>query len=519
MTLRSYLMAAFILAGVSAAGQDRGDYAQFIASDPYLYLSNAAFMDCFQGRIGTMSSDFRKMDGDLISLSESPDAWQGGAGTESYYRTGERLAFYGKMHWQHFQGREMGGQVLMDPEYNPVNFLESTTDTKGIKKRETYDFAGGLSLRLFPRLAAGIRVDYTSADQTKVKDPRFSNVWMDINVQGGLMLRVTDKFILGASATYRNTLEQIKGGIYGTTDRQYFIQTDKGGFYGTVAELAGDYNYISVNNSRPMENRFTGIALQVAVGKVFSSEFWGHTRNGYYGRKSSSTATFFELKGAEAGYRGKLLIPFGRSLHALCLEARAESLTNNENKFRYVTPTGQSTVVDYTGQDKVLSRSALYANASYTWYLGSGFAAGISAGTRMRSGKTTLYPFWRKTKDSYSQAEVWSRFSFPAGKLRITAQMHAFAGSGKGVPKNDGSEFEAVSTSIRSFDTYLYRQFEYDTAARAGGKVSVRCTLPSFGKFTPYVQAGDCFVSLVAAPEYLDGSSRNTATVILGCNF
>ena len=520
MTLRQILTAALILAAAtSAAGQDKGDYYQYVATNPYLELSNASFLNTFQGRIGNIQTDFRKHDGEFISLSESPDSWQTGASTESYFRVSDRLAFYGKMHWQYFEGKDMGAQILMDPEYNPVNFLENSLETKGVKKRETYNLVGGLSYRLGKRLAAGLKLNYTSADQTKIKDPRFSNIWMDIDANAGLSFRFAKKSMVGFSFLYRNTLEQVRGGKYGTTDKQYYIQTDKGGFYGTITELSGDYNHISDQSARPMENNFYGMAAQLVISDKFSSEFWARERSGYYGRRSSSTATFFEFNGAEMGYDGKLLLPFGRSLHMLTLSARMETLTNNENKFKYITPSGQNTQVNYTGQDKIMTRSATYADIAYTWYYGSTLALGVKSGARLRNGKTSLYPFWRKYNDTYSQAEVWGRYNVPAGPCIIAIEAHVNAGSGVGTPKNDGSEFEASSKTIRSFDDYLYRQFEYDTAQRAGASLSVKCSLPRRGGFTPYIGLGDSYTTLLKEPEYLDGASRNIATITLGCNF
>ena len=266
MTLRQILTAALILAAAtSAAGQDKGDYYQYVATNPYLELSNASFLNTFQGRIGNIQTDFQKLDGEFISLSESPDSWQAGASTESYYRVGDKLTFYGKMHWQYFEGKDMGAQILMDPEYNPVNFLENSLETKGVKKRETYNLTGGLSYRLGKRLAAGLKLNYTSADQTKIKDPRFSNIWMDIDANAGLSFRFAKKSMVGFSFLYRNTLEQVRGGKYGTTDKQYYIQTDKGGFYGTITELSGDYNHISDQSARPMENNFYGMAAQLVI--------------------------------------------------------------------------------------------------------------------------------------------------------------------------------------------------------------------------------------------------------------
>ena len=101
MTLRQILTAALILAAASsAAGQDRGDFYQNVAANPYLGLSNAAFMDTFQGQTGVINTECQKQNGEFISLSDSPDSWLTGASTESYFRVSDWLTFYGNMHWQ-----------------------------------------------------------------------------------------------------------------------------------------------------------------------------------------------------------------------------------------------------------------------------------------------------------------------------------------------------------------------------------------------------------------------------------
>lgn len=485
------------------------------------FLSNRAFLDTYQGRTAFAQLFGKKDDGELISLSQSPDSYLTGAVTESFCHISDKVSFYGKLSWHYFQGKDMGGQVLMDPEYNPVNFLESTETTKGIKKRETYCLSGGMSYRLGPRWAAGAGINYTSADQTKIKDPRFSNIWMDIDAHAGIMFRATDRLHFGASLKYRNTLEQVRGGIYGTTDKQYFIQTDKGGFLGTVAELTGDYNYIPVSESRPMSNTFVGVSFQAAKEGVFTSELFVNKRDGYYGRQSSTKATYFVFGGIEGGLRGKVMA----GNHRLSLSTTAEILNNVENKFKFITPSGQNTVVEYTGKDAIFNRTCLYGLLGYSWQSSATagnkprLQLGINMEAKARNQKTTLYPLYRIQKVNYAGIDIWGRYSFPIGQTIISTEMHALAGSGMGTPNQDGTVASASATSIRSFDTYLYKQFEYETAARAGADIAVTCTLPAFGKVIPYVTVKDRYISLLKAPEYLEGSSRNSATITLGCNF
>jgi len=476
-----------------------------------LHLSNPAFLDLCQGQWGQVSVDLSKENGRLISLSQSPDSYQAGADARAYCRVSPQLAFFGKLDWTYFNGKEMGGQILMDPSYNPVNFLESTEGTKGSKHRERYSLEGGLSCKLSDRWAAGFKIDYESADQTKVKDPRFSNIWMDIDVHAGISCKPGDRWMFGLSMEYRNTLEQVKGGVYGTNDKQYFVATDKGNFLGTVAELAGDYNAISVSSLRPMSNQFFGASLQTVLDDVFASELWFQLRSGYYGRKSSTTATFYEWDGLRAGYKAWLLIPVSGGTHRMDWKIDFESLTNRENKFRYVTPEGQNTVVDYLGQDVILHRIQALAQAGYSW----NDVLGIRLDGRFQSQTAELFPYTRRQYVLSLGADLFGRKDFPVGKSRLTAELHALFGGGFGTPKEDEIT-PGATTTLKSFDNYLNQQYEYETALRAGATAALTWTLPARGKTVPYVKLSDQYLHLLAAPQYLGGAARNIAMLGIG---
>lgn len=514
-------------AALSAAGQQAGTVRDFpftVETHPFLTLSNPALLDRFDGQVSQVQSHFRKENGGWLSPTESPDSWDAGASAQSYRRIGPNLTFFGSLGWQHFTGKDMGGQVLLDYTYNPINFLESSDNTKGTKKRERYALSGGMSYRLGRRWAAGIQLNFTSADQTKTKDPRFSNVWMDLDLKAGVSFQASDRWVLGAAFLFRNTLEQVKGGIYGTTDQQYFLQLDKGCHMGTVFELAGDYNPISVSNPRPMMNYFWGGSLQAVLDGRFANELVFQVRNGYYGRRSSTTATFFEYGGIRAGYKGKLLIPSGRNLQVLSLEAGLETLTNLENKFRYVTPTGQNTVVEYTGQSRIMDRLLAAATLSYAWHQEAdegrpSLTLGARLDGRFRNQTTSLYPFTRRQQVTVLNADLYGEKCLPAGTVLLDFSLHALVGGGFGIPLEDSSAAETASTSIQHFDNPLFRQYEYETALHAGAELSFGIRFPVKGAWIPYVRVSDRFVSLLSAPVYLDGGRRNVAMISLGCCF
>lgn len=516
--------AIFCLAAPAAGQGDLRDYGFVTGTNPYFYLSNPAAPAFWDGRIATAAFSFDKQNGGLRDIDQSSDSWEINVGTESYSRISDLISFYGKVSWADSQGKDMSGPVLMDLGYNPVNFLENKDTDTGTKKRELYTLKAQIGLSPWQKWRFGVGIDYQAGDQIKIKDPRFSNIWMDLGASAGIFFCPTSNFSIGLSAKWRSTVEQVKGGIYGTTDKQYFISTDKGGFYGTVAQLEGDYNYVPTSTARPMANKWIGAALQTVIGSKFSSELSFYTRAGSWGNKSSTTATFFEFSGYKAGYKGFLLIPGGSNLHKFEWHLGYETLSNKENAFQYVTETGGNTIVKYTGQNKIMSRKNADAGVLWRWHKGvekgrPSFTIGASADWEYLSQTTDIYPFWRKHSIGQLDASVFCQKNWISGRSIFTLDISAFGHTGYGTKKEDGAYASTTSTSLRSFDIYLDRHFEFETAPRAGASLAFRYTLLAGKSLTPYITLSDSYLSLLNTPEYLDGASRNIATITLGCNF
>ena len=500
------------------------DFRFSTGTDPFLSLSNPAAISAFSGHISMAEVDFRKDNGGLISLTESPDSYRAGASTESYISISDKISFHGRLKWSYFSGRNMGAQVLMDPDYNPVNFLESDEATVGGKNREEYSLLGAMSYKLGDRWALGAEVDYTSADQTKIKDPRFSNVWMDLSLKAGFSFRPGDRQLFGAALLYRSTMETIRGGIYGTTDKQYFIYNDKGGYFGTMSELAGDLNYVpGTSENRPMKNDFFGLSLQAMSG-AWSNDLEVLYRQGYYGKKASSSATYFEFSGVRAAYKGAFQARSGADIHKASLKLDYELLGNDENIFSYVTPPGQNTRVEYSGQNHILDRHTASAAISYVFHKDAdgylpAFSAGATISGRGRFQTTVLYPFYRNANCVTLDAEAFADRNIRKGASVFSLGAKLAFRDGWGNPKDDGSYASTSSSNLKSFDNYLFRQFEYDTALAAGAGLSFAYTRIISDKVAPYVKLSDSFSMLLAEPQYLGGRIRNVALITLGCNF
>ena len=511
----------------SAAGQGPvRDFQWEAEKNPLLGFSNAAGLSSLgNGGFSEAFSSFTKENGDVISLSDSPDAWSVDVCTQAFRRINERIVFSGKLTYSYFRGARMGGPVLMDPRESAINFFEEDSSTAGSKKREVYSLEGGLSYSFSPRWSAGLKVDYRAADQTKYKDPRFLNVVADLSVAPGCMFRPSESFMIGGNLLFRHRLEQLSAGTFGTIERQYDILVDQGGFLGTKEVFDGDMGYVSVQNTRPMSDDRYGLSLQTVFGKKtrLYAQVTGLWRNGFYGSRTSTSVVFCEFRGPEAKAEAVLLVPSGENLHRISFDAGFRPLSKLTNSYSYKAEAGKTTVIEYHGQNETLSRSDMDARLVYSFRKGvSGYRPdwmlGASAGFFRRSQTTLIYPDYRDshflTLDAGLSAE--RNIKRPGDCFTLGVKLSYIQGWGD--PKRDGSYSEG-SSKLKSFDDWMYRQFEYDTAARAGAGITFAWTSLRPRRLAPYLKLTDRFVSLLSEPQYLQGRFRNEACIVLGCNF
>lgn len=520
------LMASAFCASAQEAGS-QGDFHFRKDTDPFLSLSNAASLSHLgQGGFSVIEAASSKGNGGYVPIEGSDDDVNASVQTESFTRISDRMVFHGLLSYSYFNGKNMGGPILMDPSYNPVGFHEPMEDTRGTKRRELYRLVGGMSYSLGDRLALGMDFDYESGDQAKVKDPRFSNIWMDMRVSPALWFKASDRLSMGMSLHYRNTLESVVGGIFGTTDRQYYIFTDKGNFAGVAEQLEGEFNYMPTSVARPMSNTFYGMSLQlVKSGTVrFTNELSAFYRTGYYGKRSSTTPTFFEFDGLDLGYEASLLVPSSDDIHRLSFSAGLKTLSNEENYFRYVTPPGQNTVVEYYAKNHLSESLSASASLSYDAWLGvrsrlPELEYGASVNVSMLDRKMSIYPFSRSHDHVTVDVDSHFRKNFLRDRFcfSIGADVRFRTGGGTAL-----SDFLAASSQVKIIlcDGLMYRQFEYDTATALGAGLDLRCTWMLKSGASVYVKLGDSYMSLLKEASYLYSSGRrNTAAITVGYSF
>ena len=517
---------------LQAAGQNpqRNVYEfDFIKeSNPWLTSFNAAGIGTLQvDRTSFVEAYYDKEDGGIIPVEGSDDSSLAGARTESFVRISDRIAFHGELSYSYFYGKNMGGHYLMDPSYNPVNFLENAEGNNGVKVKELYSLLGGISYSFSPKWSIGADVRYETGNYAKRKDPRPASTWMDLEVSAGVRFAPVENFSAGLNLGYARTMEQIQCGTFGTTDQLYYTLIDFGGYFGMIETVDADGAAVG-SSSTPMINTFYKGALQLSFGTedniLFFNEFAFSRRNGYYGERSSTSITYFEFGGNTFSYSGILNIRRSDDLHRVSLYGEYTGLTNYQNTYRKTTNPGKPTIVEYFGQTEARSQNDIRARLSYTGYLGieqhrPTWEYGLDIDGAYNSFRATYYPFYRDQNVTSATAALHGRRNVTAGKNIFTVGLAADCFMGFGTKNSDGAYANSSSSSLRTNDAYLNRDFEYDTAMRIGGTLSFRYTRLFSDKISAYIDVRDTYRHTLEKPEYLIDGRRNAFTVAVGCAF
>lgn len=530
-TCKKILVGCFIAGLTSSlyAQPHRGSYDfDFIReSNPWLQAANASALGTLQPeKTSFVSAYFRKDNGGLMQVGGSDDSFSAGALTESYVRISDKIAFYGKLGYSYFQGRNMGAFLYSEPSYFPVNFIEYSSDNIGNKNSESYLVSGGIAYAFDDKWSIGGKADYVAGNYAKRKDPRHLNEKMDLTLSAGGRFAPGPRFSIGLNALYLKKVETLTTKVFGTTDKQYYTFIDYGCFFGKREGVQDTDVSIVSTSAKPASDSYYGGALQIEVGEKtkFFSEITYLMRNGYYGKRASGSVVYFENNASVLSYDGTVLINKSDNLHRIGVSVTYEGLANNENIYRKTTNVGESTVVEYLGQNEVLRRTDLKAGLSYTGYLGiknhrPEWEYGIDAGFDYRSSLVTIYPYYRSQLVSAADVSLFGKKNFSFGKNIITFRLDLGCHFGFGTPKIDGTLASASSDAPLSMDDLLYKDFEYKTAPRISGAMDLRYTRLLRKNFSIFAEASDSFGHLLAAPQYLTQSSVNIFLITVGCVF
>lgn len=514
---------------ISGQEKESYDFDYVRATEPWLSSLNPAGLGALrEGRIARAEARFTKSDGDLTDIWNSSDSWQAEACTESNMRISEKMAFYGKLSYVTFRGKDMGGHILMDPAYNPVNFLESTDTTRGTKSKELYSLSGGMSYSTGRKWQIGAEVEYQAGNCAKLKDPRFQNSWMDLDISAGARFTPSDRFSAGVSLGYKKTTESVYGSIYGTTDKMYYIFVDYGGAFGFREQFDGDNGMVSTSSARVMFNTFYKASLQLDYRTGSSLRFFNELsfrkRSGYYGNRGSGNIVFTEHSGLCASLESTMLYLSGTMTHIFKAEGRWSSLDNFRNNYSQSTIPGENTEVVYYGKTRTLYRTDFSAALSYSVYSGTDdsypdWSAGGSIRAEGRNFTSAYYPYYRTQKVTAFDFSVYMERNIRIRKNILSIGAGAGYMQGTGNPASDGEYAQGSSVQKWSDSFRLDSDFEARTAARARGSLSVRYTWILKRQTGLYTTVSDSFCHMFTPAVYLESGFRNIACVTVGCTF
>ena len=534
------LIGLFILSTLPAWSQTdewKDEYSRFTDLTPWVRSSNpAGIMTLPVDKTSTVRASLEKKNGGLMDLHESRDCFRPSLEAASFMRISDRITFYGRMDYSYFKGKDMGGQILMDPYYNPINFLESVDTTTGTKTLEEYTLEGGMAYSFSDRFTLAGKINFQSADYAKRKDPRSYNQWMDLDASFGARYSLADgKGAFGISLNYTKTIETVAEKLFGTLDRQYYYLVDYGGSFGKVEIIDGDNGYLSVSNERPMFNQFFGGSAQAEfkVGGVSAFVDLGAAyRKGYFGKKASGSVRFCDFDGMRYTLDTRISFRTGKLLNRIDGNWNIMASLNKENSYRVSTNPGQNPEIQYFGSQEVGDKTVGRIKARYSIekqvdgaadiFKPAPWAVSIGFERFFMNQTATSYPFYRKQRLAQNtvNAVAVKNFIMRGNFLSLTlGANYSFAGDNL---KNEDGQYSSASGNPRTNETYLNRNFEYFDASSTGGDASIRYTLVrKTGKrhYSVFVDLSDSYRRLTSDPEYLTGNYRNTIILTIGCNF
>lgn len=497
-------------------------------SEAWLSSQNVAGLKSLPiSRISSANAYIDKSDGAFINYYQSDNSYTIGTQVESFYRLNPKVVFSGKIAYENFNGKNMGGSTFINPYENPFDIVEYADSTSGTKKLERYHLIGAVSAKVHHKLALGGKIDYVTANYAKTRDLRHINKLLDMNIVAGAIYTINKTVEIGANYYYKRRIESISFGIYGNTDRQYMSLISFGSFFGR-SELFSSSGYTADNTTTPLVNSTHGAALQLSVGitsrlRLFN-EFTFKSRNGYFGEQGTNSIVRTEHHADGYEYSGVLSLHGKRSLHNLSIKANYETLSNMENVYRSETEPGGGSSIVYYGQNNVLDGNIINAHIDYTGNLrvNSGNPAWVlkaRADYFKREQTVSVYPFYRRQTISSHQFHLMAGRNVIKGKNRYGISLGALYGAGNGTVRDDGS-YAAPSDgqgAPNTVDRYLYQEYEYYTAPRVKSEVGLKYSRMLDNGVGAYLQLDYAYTKAFDV-SYI-GNDFNHIKLTIGCIF
>ncbi|HEY0299667.1 MAG TPA: hypothetical protein VGB84_10660 [Arachidicoccus sp.] len=523
---------AFCSANVAAQQTDSAwrDMDYLRNNNAWLSSGNVLGLQYFSvNKISNAKAYFNKSDGKFINYYQSDNSYTVGASTESFYRLNPNVVFQGKVVYENFSGKNMGGSAFINPYAQPLDIDENADSTTGPKKLERYNLLGAGSAKVSRKWTLGGKINYEAANYAKIKDLRHINKLLNMDVEAGVSYALDNTVEIGVSYDYIRRIESIVFNMDGNTDKQYLSLINYGSFFGQKELFAGSGSSSGYTlQTNPMVNnthRFSLLAnIHINPQVELFNDFSYGIRNGYFGEKGTISIVFTEHNSKQFGYNGILSLKHYHSLHNFNIKANYESLKNMQNVYREETDAGGTTSIVYYGQNQLLDQKITNAAIGYTGYFGiknDNPLWTLSAGGNYyrREQTTTLYPFYREEIINSYMFDIFADRNFIRDKNMYSISLGFDYGSGSGTPKDDGTYTTPSSsqTAPATRDNYLYEEYEYFTKPRVKSGLGVKYSRIINAQFTGFLQLNFAYTKAFDV-SYL-GNNFRSVNFTVGCTF
>jgi hypothetical protein len=493
----------------------------------WLTSANPAGLYHLNATVSEAEVSFTKDNGGLVNYYQSDNSFQAGLNARSLYRMNDRIVFSGSMGYDYFEGKNMSGSAFINPYGQPFDIVEADESNAGKKKLENYRMAGAVSVEIADGLYAGGALNFRAANYAKTKDLRHKNKLSQLDLNVGLTYRLSPKWEIGAAYVYNRSTEGITFSMNGTSDIQYASVVSYGAFWGRN-EWFGDTGYTKKSEEKPLFNSINGGSLQAAFNPNSRTELYAevgvHSRNGYYGDKSSSGVVYSDHSSTSLDFKAALTLKGDSYRHVVSVDGSLESLTNDERVYSSETVNGVTTTRYYSPQ-RVGSTDTYSLGVGYTGYLGIErqqpvWVVEASARQYHRELTASVYPFYRKQNVTSNALAASLERNFVRGCGKFSAKLGLGYSFGSGDMAIDGiyATPSSTQTAPNSQNSLLNKEYEYLTKSRYAVAPSLGYTRRINKSVSGYVTAG---YRLELAPdvEFISSDKHHTVNIAVGCLF
>ena len=535
-TSKIFLFFLLLSGSTTVIGQNNSmrwkDYSYIKQSQGWITSENAVGLKALPlTNISMVTLSFQKGNGKLIDYYQSDNYYNIGANIESYHRLTPKIVLFGKIGYDHFQGKNMTGSAFINPSFTPFDIIDYDEGTEGTKKKENYHLVGAISADIYKGFILGGKIDFTAANYAKDKDLRHKNILSDMRISVGVNYKLNRFFDLGANYYYQRRNESVTFNTYGTSERLYNSLISYGAFIGKIASFEGTQGYTTESKGNPLFDEYHGASIQIHSelnsNITLFNEFSYKKREGYYGKKATSSIVYSEHNGTISSYKGKLNFQQKKNLHTLDFQIEHEELENLENVYKIEKPQGEaSSIVTYYDPLKVGDKEFFNLQVEYTanihiqdftplWVMKAGF------NYYRRKQTASIYPFYREQTINQTSFHLSGSRNFIKGKDLYSISLGLNYSQGSGTPSEDGyySQPSESQTPPAHLDESLYKEYEFLTSSGILGDVGFKYArlFPKL-KIQGYTSI-HYSLSKAFSIKHLEGDSFNHLQVAIGCTF